>query len=239
MQIVKEADCGDTLRVVVYTKGSRWDSCAAKKAKREWRKKAWQAINFRNCRQKLEERIACNFTSEDYHIVYTLSDAYYTDDYKRMRSYYRTFLSRLRYKRKKRGAEMPIYIYVMEGLHGDKRLHIHQLISAKDMDWAELVECWPYGAVFHTRIKDFDHRNHLGQYLTKEPAKLGRKRNDQNLFVASHGCRKPTVSSWGMADGMAYSVPDGCEVVHFEQIKNEFGNYLYYVIRKREAPLPS
>lgn len=134
---------------------------------------------------------------------------------------------------------MPVYIYVMEGIHGDRRLHIHQLISARDMDWAELVECWPYGEIIPTQIKDFEHRNNLGQYLTKEPAKLGRLRNDQNLFMASHNCQKPSVKSWSMGDDCTYTIPEGYEINASEHIKNKFGSFTYYVLKRKKRSLPS
>lgn len=235
MQIVRVVECGDQLRVCMYTIATRWDSPKARRVKREWRRLAWQKMNFRTCRQKLEDRIACNFTPQDWHGVFTLSDAWNTDDYTVLRGYWRKCLRTLREARKARGAEQPTYLYVCEGLHGDKRLHIHALLRAVDGDIEELQSCWPYGDVLLTRIADFEHRDNLAQYLTKEPQKLGRDRTDRNLFVASHNCVKPTVRSYRVPDGSVFPVPVGYRKAHTETVQNEFGCY-HYMILRRDVP---
>lgn len=235
MQIARVVECGDTIRICMYTIATRWDNARAKRCKREWRKKAWQAMNFRTCRQKLEDRIACNFTAQDWHAVFTLSDRWDTDNYTVLRSYWRKALRTLRESRKARGSEPPTYIYVCEGLHGEQRLHIHALFQAVDGDIEDLYSCWPYGQVLLTRIADLEHRDNLGQYLTKEPQKFGRDRNDRNLFVASHNCVKPTVHSYRVPDGSVFPIPAGYRKTHTEEIQNEFGCY-HYMVLQRDIP---
>lgn len=232
MQAVREANCGDKLLVTIYKKGSCWDGDIPPASVQERRYKSIDKTNLRNCRLKLEERIAYNFTDTDYHIVFTISDAYYSKDYKRIRDFFRAFLGRLRYRRSIRGAVMPRYVYVIEGQHEGGRLHIHQLMSAEDMDWSELKSCWNCGEVFYTQIKDHEHRYHLGQYLTKEPAKLGKMCIDQNLFVASHSCLKPSVAKFTLPDERSYKVPEGYAIVHTEQIIDECGDCLYYILKR-------
>lgn len=237
MKVVRVSECGEFVRVCVYTRGTRWDSPQAKKQKQEWRKEAWQKINFRNCREKLEDRIFCNFRTDDWHVYFSLAPEYNTTDYKTLRNYWRRALQRLRAARKARGAPAPVYIYVLEGLHGDRRYHVHALIQATEgNDIEELHSCWPYGLVEPTPIENFEHKDHLSQYLTKEPEKFGRDRGDRNLFVASHNCIKPTISSYLVSDDADISLPPGAQILHSDRSENAFGVFQYLKYRR---PLPS
>lgn len=233
MKTVRVSKCGELERVCIYTRGTRWDSPQARKQKREWRKAAWKRINFRNCRDKLEDRIYCNFSDKDWHVAFSLAPAYNTTDYIILRSYWRRALQRLRAARKARGAPAPVYIYVLEGMHGDCRCHVHALIQATDgNDIEELHSCWPYGLVELTQIANFEHKHNLARYLTKEPKKFGRDRGDRNLFVASHNCVKPIISSYLVPDDWEFSLPPGAQMIHSDRSENEFGVFQYVKYRR-------
>lgn len=232
MQTVKISDCGDTIRVCYYTRGSRWDSAAARQVKRQWKQKAWKAMNFRNCREKLAERISCNFTYDDWHAVFSLDDRYNTTDYEVLRGYWRSSLRRLKRMARERGGSSPTYIYVCEGLHGDERLHIHALIK-QDCPMDEIIACWPYGQERDVeRLKNCEHRDHMARYLTKEPYKFGRDRNDRNLFVASHNCVKPLCHSYMIPDGQEIACPEGFQTVSTTEEINEFGRFVYKIYKR-------
>lgn len=240
MKIVKVSSAGDLMHVVVYSRGSRWDSETARKIKKKYKDKAYQAINHHNSIQKMEEMVACNFNAHDYHVVFTLAEAWNTTDYKRLRQYWQGFMARVRMMRKRRGAVPLRYIYVMEGLHGDKRLHIHCLLSAAELDgegWAEIRKSWIYGDVSETVIENWEHRNHVGRYLSKEPRKLGRIRVGQRIFNASHNCEKPIKISYSIPDDTAFEVPDGYTVRANNPMKSEFGVFEFYVLTKEGSTM--
>lgn len=203
------SDAGDVIRVCTYIRRSRWDSGPLAEHKLRDKLEAQRRINFYNTREKLDARISCNFTVEDYHCVLTLSDEWYTEDYVILREYLRSFLRRMRYRMKKRGQTDFRYLYVLEGLHGDHRLHIHLLTRQLDGVDELIHSLWHYGESYIKPIKNVEHRSSLGGYLTKEPAKLGRDRMDRNLFVASHSCRKPVVSRYTLYNDEEYSIPEG------------------------------
>lgn len=227
MQSVRVCQAGDYIRICVFTRGTRWDSAKSKKQKREWREKAWKAMNFRTCREKLEDRARCNFVPGDWHLVLTLAPKYDTQDYETLRGYWRRFIRALRESRRRRAVPAPVYLYVLEGLHGDQRLHIHCLMQKVVDDIEELHSCWPFGAVELFDIQDLDHRDNLAQYLAKEPVKLGK-----HQFTASHNCIKPVVVRYGLQDGLLPDVPEGYDIVHQDSTVNEFGNFYYIVCRR-------
>lgn len=226
------------MHVCVYSRGTRWSSAAARKVRRGWRDKAWQAINHRNSIQKLEEMVSCNFGPEDYHVVLTLSDAYNTTDYRVLRSYWQHFMDRVRKARRRRGAAALRYIYVMEGLHGDKRLHIHALFPAMDGEsWAELLSSWQYGTAVETPMKSWEHRHHIGRYLSKEPRKLGRLKVGQRIFNASRNCERPTKTSYAIPDKAQFQIPEGYEAVAESPIRNIYGSYDYFLLVRKGSQI--
>lgn len=232
MQTVREVVAGDTMDVCLYTRATRWDGPKDKAQKAAWRKEANRRLSLRLCRERLEQRISCNFGPGDWHIVLTLSNQYVTDDYEVLREHWRQFLRAFNWSRHKRGQGKAVYIYVMEGLHGDKRPHIHVLLNAEEGDIEAVNSLWYYGVATMTPLETFEHRDHLGQYLTKEPAKFGRDYSARNLFVASHNCRKPERSRYSLPDGMDYPVPDGWQVVYRDYKEAPCGRYAYYKLSR-------
>jgi hypothetical protein len=225
-------DCGDTIRVCTYSIGCRRDNFDAKQIKKEWRKTAMKRVNLRNAQEKLDARIAYNFRPNDWHVVFTLSDDCNTPDYLVLRKYWRSFLRSLRLARQKRGAEQPCYVYCMEGLHGDKRLHIHAILQRVPGDIEEIVSLWRYGEARMTPLESWEHCSHMGSYLTKEPRKLGRRRTDQNIFVASRSCVRPLPQYVRLEAGQQYCPPEGYVRIHAEDITNEVGEFHYAVYRR-------
>lgn len=232
MQTVREILAGDTMDVCVYTRATRWDGPKDKAKKAEWRKEANKKLSLRLCREKLEQRITCNFGPGDWHITLTMGDWCYSADFRRLRSYWRLFIRNLSADRAKRGLPKPVYIYVMEGIHGDKRLHMHVLLKAEEGDVEAVTRLWTaYGAALLEPLATFEHRDNLAGYLSKEPAKFGRtqdKYRERNLFVASHNCRKPERHRYSLQDGLEWPVPEGWRVEYSDRREAPCGRYRYY-----------
>lgn len=231
MKRMRVLDCGDSIRVCVYTVGTRWDSDACRKVRKDWRRNAMKRINMRNCQEALDAKIHLNFKPSDWHVVFTLSAQYETDDYRQLKKYWQAFTARLRRARKRRGAPAPTYAYVLEGCHGDKRLHIHALFAQVDGDIQEFNDLWRYGNAEIIRIEDVEHRDTMGSYLTKEPRMLGRPHVGSRAFSTSLNCITPHPVSYRVDNSFVYAPPDGYRVVHSEQVNNEFGSFAYFVCK--------
>lgn len=236
MKTVKESEAGDLLRVCVYTRGTRWSSPGERKARRKWSTEARKAINERNSAQKLEELILCNFRQSDSHVSFTLSDDYYTNDFRVLKRYWQRFMDRVRKDRQKRGAPALRYLYVIEGYHGDQRMHIHALLPALDGEsWAEIVKHWVYGAVIDTPIEQWEHGWQVSRYLSKEARKFGRKYVGQRTFDASRNCERPHLRRYAIPDEEEITVPEGYELKSDRSNVNPYGSYHYYIFARKGA----
>lgn len=236
MKTVKVSEAGSIMRVCVYSKGSKWDSETARKAKKMCSTEARKRINLLRSEQKMAESVAANFDQGDFHVVFTLSDAFLTQDYRVLKKYWQLFLNRIRKARAARGAGQLRYIYVMEGLHGDHRPHIHALLKAADLDadgWAEIRKHWFYGSVEETAIANWEHRYEIGRYLSKEPRKHGRIHVGQRIFDCSRNLQRPRRTSYSLQDADSFQIPDGYEIVVSDCKNNPFGTFEYYVLKRK------
>lgn len=229
MQTVKIIESGETLRVCVYTRGQRGDSPKARRVKSRWRREAWKKLNYQRCVDKLLDRARCNFRRGDWHMVLTLAPEHETKDYERLRYYWRHFVQRLRRLRKRQGHKSPVYLYVLEGLHGDKRLHIHALFQAEEGMKEAVAQCWSFGLVQAIPIETLEHRDEVARYIAKEPIKLGK-----HQYTASLNCVKPKRwPAYTIPDGAEPTLPDGYAVVRkSEDYQNKVGSFRYYLLRR-------
>ena len=88
-----------------------------------------QKINDRTSAQKFRRLIATNFSPNDFVVTLTYSDVALpaTPELARDR-YLKPFIRKLREEFRELGEEPLKYMYVTEGLHGDKRLHHHIIL---------------------------------------------------------------------------------------------------------------
>lgn len=229
MQSVRMIESGEMLRICIYTRGKRGDSRKAKRIKSKWKKEAWKKLNYQRCVDKLLDRVRCNFQRGDWHAVLTLSPEHETKDYERLRYYWRHFVQRLRRLRKKQGHKSPVYVYVLEGLHGDKRLHIHALFQAEEGMREAVAQCWGFGFAQFIGIETLEHRDEIAKYIAKEPVKLGK-----HQYTASLNCAKPRrYPVYTIADGERIAIPEGYAVVsQSEQYENDVGTFQYLLCRR-------
>ena len=238
MKTVKISDAGNLMRVCIYSRGSRWDSDTARKVKKMCSTEARKRINQLKSEQKLSEYVAANFDSGDYHVVFDLSENFFTPDYRVLKKYWQQFLKRVRKDRSAKEMDSLRYIYVIEGLHGDHRPHIHALLKADDMDgdsWAIICKQWFYGTVSEFKIADWEHRNHIGHYLSKEPREKGRIHVGQRSFDCSRNLRRPRRISYSMPESNCFKIPDGYEIIVSDTKNNPFGSFEYFVLKKTGA----
>lgn len=229
MQSVRMIESGEMLRICIYTRGKRGDSPKARRIKSKWKKEAWKKLNYQRCVDKLLDRVRCNFRRGDWHMVLTLSPEHETTNYERLRYYWRHFVQRLRRLRKKQGHKAPVYIYVLEGLHGDKRLHIHALFQAEEGMREAVAQCWSFGHTQAIAIETLEHRDEIAKYIAKEPVKLGK-----HQYTASLNCAKPRRwPVYTLPDGAEVAVPEGYAVVsRSDQFENDVGTFRYLLCRR-------
>ena len=229
MQSVRMIESGEMLRICIYTRGKRGDSPKARRIKSRWKKEAWKKLNYQRCVDKLLDRVRCNFRRGDWHMVLTLSPEHETKDYERLRYYWRHFVQRLRRLRRKQGHGAPVYLYVLEGLHGDKRLHIHALFQAEAGMKEAVTQCWTFGHVQSIAIETLEHRDEISKYIAKEPVKLGK-----HQYTASLNCAKPRrYPVYTLPDGASVTIPEGYAVVsRSDQFENDVGTFRYLLCRR-------
>lgn len=208
--------------VVVYpiSKGrsDRRERGAAKSCTSDLRQK----LNNKTAASKFRRLIATNFKPSDYVISLTYSDTSLPQTPERARDgYLKPCINRLRQTFRDLGEDPLKYMYVTEGLHGDKRLH-HHMIVPDVPDIKEIIrELWPHGHVGFERISSRGYDT-WASYLTKEPRKTGRRRVGDRMWTPSLGLKKPEVVTYEVADDFRYEPPAGVVITHNEDWQTEW-----------------
>lgn len=204
---------GNRIRIAATAYKLSSDSDELKKAIDASRREAKRWIYFCKMKEKLNELIESNFHADDWSVVLTCDNTWVSGQYEKLRAEWRKALARLRYARRKAGRPEPVYLYVVEGLHGDHHPHIHVLLkrtadSAEDI--AELSRIWKVGEVMMDEFRNVEWYNNPAQYLTKEPNKFVPRKLDRNCFVASHNCDRPIfLQPYYVNDFSEIEIPDG------------------------------
>ena len=140
----------------------------------------------------------------------------------------RKFIKQLREYRKARGLTLK-YIYVTEGLHGDKRFHHHLIINAAAGDYKVIRSLWVWGEQVDFEPLAEREYSQMAHYLTKESVEG--KPNGAQLWTGSRNLTKPTVeTSWTDANE-TLTVPAGCVEIENQSWSNEFGSFSYLKYR--------
>lgn len=191
---VRRVISGSKMRIAATAYILKADPEPIKAAIRSARNEEARRLYFRKMRDRLNELIEINFSGDDWSLVLTVADAELCRDFNRLRQEWRLALARMRYARRKAGRPEPVYLYVVEGYHGDHRPHIHLLLQ-KSADPAEDIReidrIWRSGAVEKYTLGEVEWRDDPALYLTKEPNKFVPKKLDRNCYVASRNCRRP------------------------------------------------
>lgn len=190
-----------------------------------------EAVNIKTACMRLEFLLYANFSPQDWFVTLTYDDDHLPPNYEAARKNAPAFLRRVREARRSRGQPYD-YIYVMEGLHGDHRVHHHLVIKACRGGERELCEAWRCGGVDVRTISDFGGYRKLARYLSKEPRKTGKLRVGQRMWTPSRGLIKPERTDIELAAGEHYVPPSSAapfEGARFpERIDNTFGSYVLY-----------
>lgn len=228
---VKRVEAGQLVKITTYTQVFPQDQPEHRAAKAKATSAARQRINDKFSYEKLEERLYANFTSADYVVTLTYDEQHQLTKWKYIRAAMANFLKRLRYDRGKRGEALR-YIYVTEGLHGDKRVHHHMVINAPGAGvdiLEEIKACWREGAVTKAERLDMLSLGALSKYLTKENVENGRAFKGSRSWIASRNLKVPKVTYEFNDIAKVPFAPPGAHVIASESMKTEngFGSYTY------------
>lgn len=225
----KVIKAGSLVYAVISTPPMPKDPEHVRAAKSKATTQARKALNLKSAYRKLEMLLACNFTSQDLHLILTYDDLYLPSKRINAVKNVRKFLKQLRKLRKARGLELK-YIYVTEGKHGDKRFHHHIIINATKRDIEDIRALWQYGSIDIEYIGDRDYVD-LAKYITKES--IDGKPVGAQMWTGSRNLEKPEVTTSWIDSDETLVPPVGCHIHIYnnESIYNEFGGYSYLKYR--------
>lgn len=144
---------------------------------------------------KLELRLAL-FRYDGIFYTLTFDDAHLPPNVAGAQRVWDAFMKRLR-----RWARKPVdfYVYRIEGLHGDHRLHVHAFLRDEDFPPAVVQYLWTWGhtnSVYWTRQRVLSEQGYRGLaiYFTKETPEVGR--HPWGCSRALGGMLPPPVVAW-------------------------------------------
>ena len=175
MKKVRMEQAGSLVDVVVYPVAKGRSTKAERKAAGKCSGSVRQAMNDRSAVRKFRRLLACNFEDHDLVVTLTYSDQFlprYPEDARDL--YLKPFIVKLRRLLRDEGVDLR-YMYVTEGMHGDKRLHHHIVIPAADGVRDMVRMLWTGGD--NVNFESIGRRgvDVWAGYLTKEPRKTGRR----------------------------------------------------------------
>lgn len=191
-------------------------------------------MNDRTAQAKFRRLIASNFSPRDYVVTLTYDDVSLPATPEKARDrFLKPCINKLRQAFRDLGEDPLKYMYVTEGLHGDKRLHHHIIIPDVPNIRKTVRERWPCGHVDFERISSRGYEV-WAQYLTKEPRKTGRRRVGDRMWTPSLGLKKPEVTTYEVADDFHFEPPTGVVITHNEDWQTEWFRCQYVSYYKPE-----
>lgn len=192
------------------------------------------AMNVRLAYQRMELLLYANFSPQDLFLTLTYSDDRLPQSYAESQKRIKAFVRRYRAAMLARGRPCP-YLYVIEGQHGDKRIH-HHLVCEQPLGIEELQTLWGEGHCFIERIRDFRYLGKRGipaiaLYITKEPRKTGRAAVGRRMWTPSLGLNQPERIDFELPPGQPFTLPEGtvsADDFPFPQ-RHDFGRCTYSI----------
>lgn len=226
---------GNMVTVVLYTVPHRFEGRHIRAAKTQCSTAARQKINMRHAWERLELLLAANFDASDSVVTLTYDDEHLPTNRAAAVANIKRFIRALRAARRKQGQSLK-YIYITEGLHGDKRLHHHLVVNGM-VDRATMARLWQHGTTCSTSLDCARGYEALARYLTKEPREAGSP-NGKRCWTPSRGLLKPIRRSSLQRNDVTLSLPPMAQVIERESKHNQWGyfDYVKYML-PRSKPI--
>lgn len=191
--------------------------------------------NCNTAQRKLELLMASNFDETDLVITPTYRDADLPPDPEGMRRHLTRVFAQIRAYRKARGLPELKYIYVMEGRHGDRRLHPHIILNAAGDDLELFRSLWIWGDdVQLNYIRERGYDGWAG-YLTKERREASL--NGKKQFVGSRNLAQPVTTYEWVDDGASVDAPPGAQILDEGGGRNETAScrFIKYLLPRKDT----
>lgn len=188
-----------------------------------------EAVNIKTACMRLEFLLYANFALTDWFVTLTYDDWHLPPGFDAARKNQPAYFRKLRAHRRATGLPFD-YVYVMEGLHGEHRVHHHFVTKRAPGDTRQLfADLWQKGYVDIQTIGEFGGYRAVARYMTKEPRKTGKLRVGARMWTPSKGLIQPERNDIELAPGEHYQPPTGAtafEGAKFpERIENTFGTF--------------
>lgn len=219
---------GELIYDVIYTMPTPKMERSKLKAVKQISAEAMAKWNCKSASRQLELRIASAFNYSDLVVTVTFDDEHLPDTQEQAKKCLQTFFRQLRKHRKARNQEL-IYIYVPEGLHGDRRRHFHIFLNSTGEDLEIIKSLWIWGQqVDLAYIRDKGYEG-WAIYLSKERREA--PLNGKKMYVASKNCPKPKIEYQIVDDGAGIEAPPHAVDIVDSANKNEYASYHYLKYR--------
>ena len=187
---------------------------------------AQKVMNARTAQEKLETKLAANFSEEDYFITFTFSPGREPKTFTAAKEIRKKLIRQLRDKRKKSGSSLT-WICSIEHLHIDKsgnetegRYHFHAVINAAAAEDRETIKSlWPFGNVHITKLFENEYKLNqwidIAAYLTKERPIEGPDKTPvgKQVYSCSRNLQIPQPFIEWIDEDEAAKPPAGAEII--------------------------
>lgn len=195
------------------------DNAQIRADKRRASDEARKRLNLKSSCANLEMLLHTNFRTGDLFLTLTYHDEYLPKTRTQAKHILNKYIRKVR-----RYCKDIKYIKVTEGLHGDKRVHHHLVVSSAELD--VIKSLWTYG---HSKSKIINENQFidLARYLTKEP-RDGIALNSGRCWSASRNMLRPLIKSEIIPDNLHFDIPVGATKIEKELSENGWGEFAYY-----------
>lgn len=138
----------------------------------------------------------------------------------------RAFLARTR---RANGGKPFDYVYIIEGLHGDHRFHVHLVLDDREFSHEQVESLWRLGVVHSAPVlQDSGGFRRLARYLNKERSDGARIPVGRHPWSASRtlNAKLPPVERWKDSSSVI-PVPPRVSWQTSAVIENDFGAHYY------------
>ena len=235
----KTVIAGNLVKIIESSIQLPHDTQQARHDKKEANREAKKAANVRTAQGRLEELLACNFSSRDYFVTLTYRKGAEPNNRRETKKHKAQYIRRLRETRSRRGQPLR-WIVSIENKHGTGRYHLHAVINAVGFkeDREELESLWPYGNVHIETLFNAGHDQgeamnswlDIARYMTKERPEDGKDitPNGWQIYSCSRGLIKPRVTSEFVEAGTPIEIPAGAIIYrNKEDLINQYGYFRY------------
>jgi hypothetical protein len=243
LKIYKTIKAGPLCRVVTYPKLTRQER-RQRGPRRNLTDRAQAKLNLQRQFEKLEALIAANFSGGFWWVTLTYRDADLPESRDAAQKLLaRKFIGPLRRHWRARGAELK-YIYCTQEVQSDgsKRLHHHMILNRCGADDFDVIRSlWVWGDDIGVDIQWLSGRDQItdkAHYMTHEARDHGKQHPGKRDFVPSRNLERPQEETMEVPDDVTPAAPAGAEVLDFDTVRNEWGEYCYikYWLPPRHGP---